>query len=188
MAHFDLSSYETVEERLNKFWELHPNGRVATEIIHYDEKRVLIKASLYRNVDEPNPTSTGFAEEVFGSSPVNKTSFVENCETSAIGRATANMNLSVKGKRPSREEMNKVQRRSEEKPVLVKKEIAQSVQQGEAGLTTAQQVWVEKQLQQKYPSEDTASILSHLIGRQITHISEIEVDETRILIQKLAGK
>jgi hypothetical protein len=188
MAHFDLSSYETVEERLNKFWELHPNGRVATEIIHYDEKRVLIKASLYRNVDEPNPTSTGFAEEVFGSSPVNKTSFVENCETSAIGRATANMNLSVKGKRPSREEMNKVQRRSEEKPVVVQKGLSGSVKQGEAGLTTAQQVWVEKQLQQKYPDESAIEIASNLIGRTVTEFSEIEIDESRILIQKLAGK
>jgi len=55
------------------------------------------------------PTSTGYAFEVDGGYGANKTSALENCETSAIGRALANMGLHG-NKRASREEMSKVER------------------------------------------------------------------------------
>jgi hypothetical protein len=61
-----------------------------------------------------NMIATGYAEEVRGAGNVNRTSHVENCETSAIGRALANCGMagSDMSKRPSREEMAKVQRTS----------------------------------------------------------------------------
>ena len=106
---FDLSQYETVEDRLARFWELHPEGRIVTTMMHYDDQKVVMRAEIWTDRTDEHPRATGFAEEVRGSSPVNKTSHVENAETSALGRCLANMSLK-KGPRPSRQEMEKVGR------------------------------------------------------------------------------
>ena len=106
---FNLNDYETVEDRLARFWELHPEGRIVTTMMHYDDTKVVMRAEIWTNTTDEHPKATGFAEEVRGSSPVNKTSHVENAETSAIGRCLANMSLK-KGPRPSRQEMEKVGR------------------------------------------------------------------------------
>jgi len=108
---FNLDNYETVEARLAKFWEDNPNGQVFTQIYHYDDNRVVFKAEVYRDIADPRPVATGFAEEVRDASPVNRTSHVENAETSAIGRALANWKYASKSQpRPSRQEMEKVER------------------------------------------------------------------------------
>jgi len=105
---FNLEDYETVEERLAKFWKEHEDGRVFTEIIEHTLQRFIVKASIYRTEVDAYPWTTGFAEETVSTRGVNSTSALENCETSAIGRALANANYAAKGKRPSREEMAKV--------------------------------------------------------------------------------
>jgi hypothetical protein len=105
---FNLEDYETVEERLAKFWKEHEDGRVYTEIIEHTLQRFIVKASIYRTEVDAHPWTTGFAEETVSTRGVNSTSALENCETSAIGRALANANYAAKGKRPSREEMAKV--------------------------------------------------------------------------------
>lgn len=107
---FNLDNYETVEDRLRRFWADHPNGQVFTQIHHYDDNRVVFRAEIFFDIKDPRPVATGYAEETRDASPVNRTSHVENCETSAIGRALANCNYAPKGQRPSREEMNKVVR------------------------------------------------------------------------------
>lgn len=113
---FNLDNYETVEARLAKFWEDCPNGQVFTSIYHYDDNRVVFKAEVYKDIADPRPVATGFAEEVRDASPVNRTSHVENAETSSIGRALANWRYASKTQpRPSRQEMEKVQRMTEPK-------------------------------------------------------------------------
>jgi len=108
---FDLSQYETVETRLAKFWAQYPNGQVFTAIHHYDDNKVVFRAEIYKDISDARPVATGYAEEVRDLSPVNKTSHVENAETSAIGRALANFVFQSKtAPRPSREEMVKVAR------------------------------------------------------------------------------
>ena len=107
---YNLDNYEPVEVRLDAFWKQYPNGRVHTAVMEKKEDSILILASIYAERNDMNPIATGIAEEIKGSSPVNRISWVENCETSAIGRALANANFAAKGKRPSREEMEKVQR------------------------------------------------------------------------------
>lgn len=115
---FNLDNYETVEARLAKFWEQFPNGQVFTQIHHYDENRVVFRAEIYKDITDPRPVATGYAEEIRDASPVNRTSHVENAETSAIGRALANYTFQSKtAPRPSREEMAKVARAEEPKPV-----------------------------------------------------------------------
>ena len=106
---FDISNYETVESRIKKFYEAHPSGRIVTDLIAYSDQAFIVKAIIYRDPSETNPSSTGLAEEKVGASPVNRTSALENCETSAIGRALANLNFASKA-RPTVEEMQKVNR------------------------------------------------------------------------------
>jgi hypothetical protein len=108
MAHFDLSLYETVAQRLVRWWTEYPDGRIITSIHHYDGSTIIMRAECYNNDDRL--ISTGYAEEVFGNSPVNKTSFLENCETSAIGRAISNSRIGHTGERASVTEMEKVNR------------------------------------------------------------------------------
>jgi hypothetical protein len=107
---FDLSQYETVDERLHKWFEKYPNARVYTELISWSDTQFIVKAMIYKNADDLNPIATGYAEERVGSSMVNKSSALENCETSALGRALSNAAVSAKGKRPSLTEMTKSER------------------------------------------------------------------------------
>ena len=106
---FDLSTYATVEERLTLFWAANPDGRITSELVRMDDHACLFRAEVFRHRDDPHPTATGFAYEEKTERGVNATSHVENCETSAIGRALANW-IYQAGKRPSREEMGKVER------------------------------------------------------------------------------
>lgn len=148
---FDLESYETVETRLARFWEKHPEGRVLTQIIFHDERRFIVRAEIYFDRTDQTPVATGYAEEIVGASPVNRTSALENGETSAIGRALANCNFASQGKRPSREEMEKVERYKAEprkqpapKPAKVWSDIeitsATQVADALTGLTTMDEI------------------------------------------------
>jgi hypothetical protein len=116
---FNLEDYETVEERLVKFWKEHPDGRIETALVESTLQRFIIKAAIYRTEVDAQAWTTGFAEETVSTRGVNSTSALENCETSAIGRALANAGYASKGKRPSREEMSKV-KANEPKPFAEK--------------------------------------------------------------------
>jgi hypothetical protein len=116
---FNLEDYETVEERLVKFWKEHPDGRISTQIIEHTLQRFIIQAAIYRTEVDAQAWTTGLAEETVSTRGVNSTSALENCETSAIGRALANAGYVTKGKRPSREEMAKV-KAAEPKPFAEK--------------------------------------------------------------------
>ena len=105
---FNLEDYETVEDRLTKFWKEHPDGRISTQIIEHTLQRFIVRAAIYRTEVDAQAWTTGYAEETVSTRGVNSTSALENCETSAIGRALANAGYVTKGKRPSREEMSKV--------------------------------------------------------------------------------
>jgi len=116
---FDLSQYDLVEDRLSKYWKDHPDGRIFTEVVEHTLQRFIVKASIYRTEVDAQPWTTGYAEETVSTRGVNSTSALENCETSAIGRALANAGYAPKGKRPSREEMSKV-KAAEPKPFAEK--------------------------------------------------------------------
>ena len=105
---FNLQDYETCEVRLDKWWKDNPDGRVATELISFQNGQYIVQAYLYRTFADSVAYSTGLAEEKITDRGVNATSALENCETSAIARALANANYAAKGKRASREEMTKV--------------------------------------------------------------------------------
>jgi len=112
---FNLDDYETVEERLTKYWKDHPDGQIHTQLLEQSANRFIVLASIFRTEADARPWTTGLAEETVQGRGVNATSALENCETSAIGRALANAGYATKGKRASREEMQKVAKGAEVK-------------------------------------------------------------------------
>lgn len=116
---FNLADYQTVQERIQIFRDLYPQGRIINEIVLINEDQVIIKSSIYLDHESTQPVAVDFAQETIGSSNINKTSFVENCATSATGRAISLLGgtMSPKGKRPSRQEMEKV-KRAEQKEAI----------------------------------------------------------------------
>lgn len=84
--------YIEVNQRILAFWELYPNGRILTEKLADDGKRCDFKAAVY---DGENLLATGHAFEFQGAGLVNKTSYVENAETSAIGRALGVLGIGI---------------------------------------------------------------------------------------------
>jgi hypothetical protein len=113
MANNFLENYETVDERIHKFHATYSEGRILTELIAHSETQFIVKAMAYVG---DVLRATGLAEERVGSSHINKTSALENCETSAIGRCLANLGLSAKGSRPSDIEMSKADRQNDFDP------------------------------------------------------------------------
>ena len=115
---FNLADYEPVEVRLEKFIKDYPAFRISTELEVVEATRYIVKAYLFKDQGDAVAWSTGYAEETVTSRGVNQTSALENCETSAIGRALANAGYAPKGKRPSREEMSKVVAQKPVKPAV----------------------------------------------------------------------
>ena len=116
MATFDLESYATVQERIAQFYQDFPDGSIRTFMVVRDGPEVVFEARVYRNPEEAamGIYTSGFARELEGKSPVNKTSHLENSESSAIGRALANLGYATDARRPSRSEMLKVARMKDE--------------------------------------------------------------------------
>jgi len=100
-----LKDYITVNERILKFYELYPQGRIITEIVSWTDGIIVIKALVFRTSEDALPSATGHAYEKEGSTYINKTSALENCETSAVGRCLANLGLEIKRGVASREEV-----------------------------------------------------------------------------------
>jgi hypothetical protein len=107
---FDLSNYVPVAERLDKFRADHPTWGLTSSLLFHDEKRVVVRASI--TDDAGREVAAGHAEEVRGQGNVNRTSALENAETSAWGRALAALGYDVKGGIASQEEMKRAQAHS----------------------------------------------------------------------------
>jgi len=153
---FNLDDYETVEERLVKFWKDHPDGRIETALVESTLQRFIIKAAIYRTEVDAQAWTTGYAEETVSTRGVNSTSALENCETSAIGRALANAGYASKGKRPSREEMSKV-KASEPKPFADK--LADKIT-----MPAEDDPWSTKTVQAAPSSADAIALVQDVLG------------------------
>lgn len=107
---FNLDNYEDVDSRIHKFYEEYPDGAIITEQVLNDEEKgvVVFKAIAYRTYADGQPSATGYARGARKDRGVDRDFWFENCETSSIGRALANLGLSAKGKRASSLEMAKV--------------------------------------------------------------------------------
>jgi hypothetical protein len=107
---FDPESYAPVASRLELFYERYPTGRILTDLIQHTEQEIVFRASVYRAADDREPAATGWAAERVGDGEVNAVACLENTETSAIGRALANLGFTATRQRPSAEEIAKAAR------------------------------------------------------------------------------
>ena len=123
MASFNLDDYVQVNERIEKFYEKYPDGSIQTEIISNQNGEIIFKAYAFRDREDTRP-ATGHAMEREGSTYINKTSHIENCETSAVGRALAMLGFEIKKSVASREEVANAKIQQEELSKKITKEQA----------------------------------------------------------------
>ena len=107
---FDATRYAPVAERITNFYAAFPSGRIVTDLVSRSEREIVFRASVYRASSDPNPAATGWASEREGDGDVNEVACLENTETSAVGRALANLGFTASRFRPSAEEMAKAAR------------------------------------------------------------------------------
>ena len=107
-------NYVEVNERVKYFRENYKGWSLISELIDLTENRCVIKASITNEKDKV--MATGIAYEVMGSSYINKTSFIENCETSAWGRALGNLGIGIDTSIASAFEVNNAIIQQETKP------------------------------------------------------------------------
>ena len=103
--------YTEVKDRIPELLESYPEAQITTEVFWHSNDFTMVVMKATAKVGNRLFTGWAYEERVADPKQVNETSWVENCETSAIGRALANMNIGVRGgQRPSAEEMQKVGR------------------------------------------------------------------------------
>ena len=109
-AQFDPALYAPVADRIQLFYERYPKGRLVTELVSRHDGETVFRALAFRDDDDPHPAATGWAAERDDDGDINAVACLENAETSAIGRALANLGFTASLRRPSREEMIKADR------------------------------------------------------------------------------
>ena len=107
---FDGGEYAPVAARITLFYERFPEGCILTRLVSRSERDVTFKALVYRTAFDPRPSAIGWASERPGDGEINSVACLENTETSAIGRALANLGFTASPLRPSWEEMVKARR------------------------------------------------------------------------------
>src|SRR5918997_1244665 len=87
------ADYTPVAERVRMFYEIYPRGQICTHLVRCDDREVVVKAAVYRSAHDARPSATGYAMERRDDGEVNAVACLENAETSAVGRALANLNF-----------------------------------------------------------------------------------------------
>lgn len=166
MAFFNLEDYETVEERLIKYWKDNPNGRIYTKLLESSASRFIVEAGVYREASDVQPWATGLAEETVQGRGVNATSALENCETSAIGRALANAGYATKGKRASREEMGKVAAKAKAEDAITEAKAKMS-QTGKEYVPIAKEddPWTIREAKPATTVDEAVKIVEEIMGK-----------------------
>lgn len=108
--------YIAVSERIKAFRNIYPRGQIITEIIGLQDGVCTMKASIYDN--EGTLLGTGHAQEKEGSTFINKTSYIENCETSCIGRALGTIGIGLDDGFASYEEVANAKAQQEQKTTI----------------------------------------------------------------------
>ncbi len=99
--------YVTVNERIRYFNEAYKGGCIKTELLNIEDKTVLMKAIVWPDSTQQERFFTGYAQETQGRGLVNSTSYIENCETSAVGRALGFLGIGVETSIASADEVAK---------------------------------------------------------------------------------
>lgn len=97
--------YAQVNQRVLAFRKLYPEGCIKTELVSDEGGKCIFVARAYRSSDDTEPLATGFAYEKEDSSYINKTSYLENCETSSVGRCLGFLGIGIDTSIASAEEV-----------------------------------------------------------------------------------
>ncbi len=130
-----FQDYVSVAERIEKFYQKYPEGRIITHIVEHDSERgfILMRAEGYRAPDDAAPAATGHAFELRSEGYVNRNSYIENCESSSVGRMLAMLGFEAKRVITSREEIEKASRPPREsaqpRAAAAMKEVASQVKE-----------------------------------------------------------
>lgn len=116
MSNFNLENYKEVKDRIPEFYARYPEGSIKTFLRHFEDGEIIFEARIYRTPEEVEKDvyTSGWSHEIIGANFINKTSALEVSETSAVGRALANLDFAADANRPSREEMHSVIQQREE--------------------------------------------------------------------------
>lgn len=112
-----IGDYVEVNQRVLAFRKLYPEGLIHTEMIDNENGICIFKATIYNQ--EGNELATGYAYEKENSTFINKTSYIENCETSAVGRALGFLGIGIDTSIASKEEVINAVVNQEEKPTIL---------------------------------------------------------------------
>lgn len=156
--------YAEVNQRIKAFRMLCPNGCISTEIISNQDGVVIMKASVFD--EEGKLLGTGTAYEKEGSSNINKTSYIENCETSACGRALAMLGLGI------------------DLSVASFEEVSNAIEQQEAFPDRKKMLAVAK----KHYPEGSEALQKLLGGFKADSIDSLTDDQLKAIYSKYEGK
>lgn len=167
-----LKDYVEVNVRIMEFYKRYPEGRILTELVKWENETVVMKATAYRD-ERDIVASTGFAYEKENSSFINKTSALENCETSAVGRALAILGFEIK------------------KSVASKEEVANAMLNQGNGPKIS-----EAQIQRVYAiahskgvtKEEVEKVVKHSYKKEVKDLTKVEYDELCSRIEKKPSK
>lgn len=152
--------YAEVNQRVKAFRYVYPEGRIETEVIHLEgdegKRRILIRASVFD--EEGKFLADGLAEEKESSTFINRTSFIENCQTSAIGRALGFCGFGIDTSIASAEEVKNAQNNQTYVDTL---------------LATPEQVELIRQL---YDAENIAKMLDYYSISDLTEMDKFDAD------------
>lgn len=162
--------YVEVNERVKAFRMLYPEGTIVTEIKQIENGSVIIQATIYADYENDKLLATGIAQEKEGSTYINKTSYIENCETSAVGRALGFLGIGIDTSIASAEE--------------VQNAIVNQNKINEDDLITTAQ---EKALRDICKKCDTDYVMATLKDYGYTRLSEIKQKEYMTIVKQMEG-
>lgn len=158
-------NYIEVNERIKAFWKICENGKIETKILSLENNMCVIQALVFENKTDLNPRATGIAYEKEGSTFINKTSYIENCETSAVGRALGNAGIGIDTSVASAEEVqNAILQQDNEKII--------STTQANALLEIIKKVGTEKD-----------DVIATLMNKGYERITEIKMKDYMYFVE-----
>lgn len=172
--------YVEVNERIKYFREHFKEWSLVSEIIELTDNRCVIKSSVLNT--ESRVISTGIAYEVLGSTNVNKTSFVENCETSANGRALGNLGIGIDTSIASADEVKIAIAQKETKPTKITKKQFEAMK---SSIADGKKDIVKTRMKKYIFSKEQETEINNLLSgkTKITTVNEIIEDLTDKMLE-----
>ena len=159
--------YAEVNQRIKAFRMVHPSGAIVTEMVSNEGGVCVFRTTIY--TDEGKVLGTGTAYEKEGSTFINKTSYIENCETSAVGRALGMCGFGIDTSVASAEEVQNA---------IINQDASQTTERK----ATPKQIEILKKV---YAGENLAKLLE---ANGITAIEELSMQKASDIIGKLKKK